>query len=145
VNRGAGTPVDWALVRVSARVTGQDLLTVLAVDPENPNIRIAVSKWRIVFTLWSFVFIAASLLWIGIAGGLHASHLVGAGFGSRELGFIQGFTLVGMADSAWRYFLAWRCRRVDMPNRRLVRLIEVNDWRLLLQFAGAIALAFAGA
>jgi hypothetical protein len=125
-------------------MSGQDLLAALALDPEKPNLRIAVAKWQVLFGLWFAMLVAASLLWLGVSGGLHASDVVSARLIGWGLGFIQGFTLVGMIDSAWRYFLAWRCRRVDLPSRRLARLIEINDQRLLLQLAGALALAFAG-
>jgi hypothetical protein len=89
------------------------------------------------------------LAWLGIWLPLHALHVLGPTAFIRVCRVVEGFLIAGVFDALWRYVLAWKAyerykradRAIDETTRRLSRLAQLNDGRILIQIAAGLAWA----
>jgi hypothetical protein len=102
---------------------------------------------RFVGFLGCFAGGAFGLAWLGTWLALHALHILGHTALIRVYLFGEGFLIAGVFDALWRYVLAWKAyerykradRAIDETTRRLSRLAQLNDGRILIQIAAGLA------
>jgi hypothetical protein len=149
VNTGGATWLDMWLMGLMLDHLGErgSIGAQAITDGTGRNARILYARWSILFSIWMTVLPISSLAWLGISLALQALGIVKPGFTYHGLLFIQGFVLVAVLDCAWRTLLAWKHRqRGPLENGRQSSLafVELKDYRLVFQVAGAVLLAIHG-